>query len=139
VWCWCASGLAGLTALATGAADLTGVRQRLVDTGAAAAPDATRALLRSGADRAVLTVFAGLAALVLLTLGCLALFLRGHAGWRGPLAVLTLLTVAVDALAQDLFRGAPAVDRTAVMLQGVLAVVALALLTTPGSRAWARR
>jgi len=125
--------------MAAAAADLPGVRQRLVDAGAAADPDATPELLRSGADTTVLTVFGALAALVLLTLGCLALYLRRRPVWRGPLAVLALLTVAVDALAQDMVRGGPEVDRTAVIAQGLLVLLGAVLLFLPSSRAWSRR
>jgi len=137
-WCWGLSLLAGVLALGAAAADLAGVRQRLEATGAAADPTATEELLRSGADTTVAGVLGALAALVVLTLGCLVLFLRHRAGWRGALAVLGLLTLAADALAQDLLTGGPELDRGAVLVQGGLVVLALVLLALPASRGWGR-
>ena len=137
-WCWGVSLLAGVLALGAAAADLAGVRQRLEATGAAADPTATAELLRTGADTTVAGVLGALAALVVLTLGCLVLFLRHRAGWRGALAVLGLLTLAADALAQDLLTGGPELDRGAVLVQGGLVVLALVLLALPASRRWGR-
>jgi hypothetical protein len=133
-WCWGLSALAGALALAAAAADLTGVRQRTAEAGAVADPTAGAELLRSGADIAVAGVLGALAALLVLTLACLAVFLRFRAGWRGALAVLGLLTLAADVLAQDLLAGGPELDRSAVLVQGGLVVLALVLLLWPTSR-----
>jgi hypothetical protein len=138
-WCWGLSVLAGLLALGAAAADLAGVRQRLAAAGAVADPTATAELLRAGADTTVAAVLGALAALVVLTAGCLALYLRHRAGRRSALTVLGLLTLTADALAQDLLTGGPELDRGAVLVQGALVVLALVLLALPASRGWGRR
>jgi hypothetical protein len=138
-WCWALSALAGLLALVAAAVDLTGVRQRLEEVGAVADPTADHELLRSGADTVVAGVLGAIAALIVLTLLCLALFMRCRAGWRGALTALGLLTLAADVLAQDLLAGGPELDRSAVLVQGGLVVPALALLFLPASRDGVRR
>jgi hypothetical protein len=115
------------------------VRQRLEEAGAVADPTADHDLLRSGADTVVAGVLGAVAALAVLTLLCLALLVRGRAGWRGALAALGLLTLAVDVLAQDLLAGGPELDRSAVLVQGGLVVPALVLLFLPASRDRVRR
>ena len=137
-WCWVAGALAGVVALAAAALDLTGVRQRLIDSAAAADPAADQELLRQGADTTVLAVLGPLAVLVVLGLCCLVLHLRRRSVWSRLLLVLGLLTVVVDVLAQDLLSGGPEVDRTAVLVQGALVVLALVLLLLRPARAWAR-
>jgi hypothetical protein len=136
-WCWGASVLAGCVALGAAALDLAGIRQRLQDAGAAADPSASADLLRSGADTTVAGVLVGIAALVVLTVVCLLLFLR-RARWRGGLVTLGVLTIGVDVLAQDLLAGGPEVDRGAALVQAGLVVLAVVLLFLPASRAWAR-
>lgn len=137
-WCWLAGALAGAVALGAAALDLAGVRQRLVDTAAAADPTADAELLREGADTTVLAVLGPLAVLVVLGLLCLVLHLRRRSPWSRLLLALGLLTVVVDVLAQDLLSGGPEADRTAVLVQGALVVLALVLLLLPRSRRWAR-
>ena len=137
-WCWAAGALAGAVALGAAALDLAGVRQRLVDAAAAADPAADAELLREGADTTVLAVLGPLAALVVLGLLCLGLYLRRRSMWSRALLVLGLLTVLVDVLAQDLLSGGPKTDRVAVLAQGGLVVLALVLLFLRPSRAWSR-
>jgi len=136
--CWAAGALAGVVALGAAALDLAGMRQRLVDAAAAADPAADAELLREGAYTTVLAVLGPLAALVVLGVLCLVLFLRRRSVWSRVLLVLGLLTVVVDVLAQDLLSGGPEADRVAVLTQGGLVVLALVLLLLRPSRAWSR-
>ena len=137
-WLWVAAVVAGAGALAAAAVDLSGVRQRLVDTAAAADPAADPELLRDGADTTVLAALGSLAVLVVLGLLVLVLYLRRRAVWSRVLVALGLLTVAVDVLVQDVVRGGPEADRVAVLVHAGLTVLALLLLLLGPSRRWSR-
>ncbi|MCZ2806983.1 hypothetical protein O2W18_17900 [Modestobacter sp. VKM Ac-2983] len=125
--------------LIAAALDLAGLRQRLLDSAAAADPATDQELLREGVDTTVLAVVGPLAVLTVLGLAALLLYLRRRSIWSRVLLVLGLLTVAADVLAHDLLAGGPDVDRSAVLVQAGLVTVGLALLFLPRpSRDWSR-
>jgi hypothetical protein len=136
---WLGSCLAGLLGLGAAAADLEGLRTRLVAVAREDDPSRPADLVREGVQATLAAAAGGTAVLLVLVAVSVVLLLRRRPVGRWGLAVagaLTLLAVDVD---QGLVRGGVEVDRVGFLVQGGLVVLGLLTLLPRAARAWVHR